>query len=73
MRLPRDRFIPLLKMFPEEEEKIAEAALSSFEQAKSSRAGRSVLSLAARCQHRLNGIRLNIFPVFQSNWEHGRK
>ena len=34
-------------MFPEEEEKIAEAALSSFEQAKSSRAGRSVLSLAA--------------------------
>jgi hypothetical protein len=34
--------MPLLKMFPEEEEKIAEAALASFEQARPSLAGRSV-------------------------------
>ena len=35
LRLPRDRFFPILKMFPDEEEKMAEAALSSFEQARS--------------------------------------
>ena len=35
LRLPRDRFIPLLKMFPDEEEKMAEAALETFEQARS--------------------------------------
>ena len=33
--------MPLLKMFPEEEEKIAEAGLASFEQARPSLAGRS--------------------------------
>ena len=43
LRLPRDRFIPLLKMFPSEEEKIAEAALNTFEQARSSHAGRFAL------------------------------
>ncbi len=45
LRLPRDRFIPILKMFPDEEEKIAEAALSAFEQTKSSHAGRHDLLL----------------------------
>ena len=39
LRLPREQFLPLLKMFPDDEENIAQAALSSFEVAKS-QAGR---------------------------------
>ncbi len=31
LRLPREQFIVLLKMFPEDEEHVAQAALSEFE------------------------------------------
>ena len=40
LRLPRDRFTPLLKMFPDEEEKIAEAALKTFDNVRTSHHGR---------------------------------
>ncbi len=39
LRLPRDRFTPLLKMFPEEEETIAESALKSIENVRNSHSG----------------------------------
>ncbi len=43
MRLPREQFLPLLKMFPDDEENIAQAALSTFEVVKS-QAGRFLSS-----------------------------
>lgn len=34
-KLPRAQFFPLLKLFPDEEESLAEAALASYDDAKS--------------------------------------
>ena len=31
LRLPREQFIMLLKMFPDDEERVAQAALTTFE------------------------------------------
>jgi hypothetical protein len=37
LRLPREQFLPLLKMFPDDEETIAQAALNTFEVVKAGR------------------------------------
>jgi hypothetical protein len=37
LRLPREQFLPLLKMFPDDEEMIAQAALNTFEAVKAGR------------------------------------
>ncbi len=44
LRLPRDQFLMLLKMFPDDEETIAQSALNSFEDARS-RAGRCAIAI----------------------------
>ena len=44
MRLAREQFLPLLKMFPDDEECIAQAALSSYEVVRS-QAGRWIMLL----------------------------
>ena len=46
LRLPRDQFLSLLKMFPDDEEIIALSSLNSFEEARS-RAGRFVYIIVA--------------------------